>query len=106
MQSEFIDYQRQEALAQGVCLLIVLFFLTMVSFSALALSTSDSSDFIPLLVVHFTIPTILLTLTLLIGAFRRNWAELLGLSLMMPTVVIICLTYLAQIFEADILLRQ
>ena len=71
MQSEFIDYQRQEALGQAVWLLIVLFFVTMACFIALARSTSDSFDFIPLLVVHFTVPTILLTLTLLIGAFHK-----------------------------------
>ena len=58
-----------------------------------------------MLVVHIGIPTLLLSATMLATSFNTRYIELAGLSIMLPTATIVCLTYQTEIFETDLVMR-
>ena len=66
---------------------------------------SNETDLPLMLVVHMGLPTLLLGLTMLATLFETRFMELAGLSISIPTVTIVYLTYLTEIFLTNTEMR-
>ena len=106
IQKEFIQYLRQQT--KYMTKWVVLFFMifTVLSIALFLLSDEESNSVNIMLVVHTSIPTVLLTCVLVAAHYRDCFIEFAGSSVILPTLCIIYLTYFRDVFVDSSTLRQ
>ena len=103
MQNDFIKYLRSETKKISCAVLIAMVILSLLLSALLLKSLEDeeSNKAITYFCVVQCVPTIFLAFTVLMSYQNEKFAELLSLSIIIPTLIIVFLSYQTESFNLD-----
>ena len=103
MQNDFIKYLRSETKNLSSAVLIGMIILSLISSALLLkfLEDEKSTKSITYFCVVQCVPTIFLAFTVLISYQNEKFAEMLGFSIIIPTVIIVFLSHQTESFNLD-----
>lgn len=109
MQSHFIVYLRQQTLKQSLVIFFFVVFITLLLLGAIlwkAGENNSATKVLNLLFIHTATITFTMGIALLCSKRWPKVAEFIGLAVLVPTLVIIYVSYLSDLIEMDIATRN